>query len=66
MSLSDGKGGLLVFGGDPLDFDGIGRIYLNDLWRLSFQEDPATPYWQQIRYAKGHPSDNPHPIVSYM
>ena len=53
VSLSDAKGGLLVFGGDPLDFNGIGRIYLNDLWHLNFKEDPATPYWEQIHYAGG-------------
>ena len=53
VSLSDTTGGLFVFGGDPLDFNGIGRIYLNDLWHLYFKEDSVTPYWQQIRYEEG-------------
>ncbi len=53
VSLGDKKDGLLVFGGDPLDFDGVGRIYLNDLWQLNFEEDSITPKWQQLHYGEG-------------
>jgi hypothetical protein len=44
---------LLVHGGDPLGSDGLGKGYLNDVWRLDLSADLTLPTWKRLEVVKG-------------
>ena len=52
VTLRDGDS-MLVYGGDPLGADGLKKVYLNDVWRLSLADGFKTPLWQQLQATDG-------------
>lgn len=47
------RNSLLVYGGDPLGSDGLGKGYLSDIWRLNLSEHYTELEWQRLAIAEG-------------